>query len=61
MTIEFVTLKVYDILGNEIEILVNKENSAGNYEVEFNELRLKNYYFRLFVKPSYYRYQLSLE
>ena len=33
---QLVTLKVYDILGNEIATLVNKELTAGNYEVEFN-------------------------
>ena len=31
-----VTLKVYDILGNEIATLVNEEKPAGTYEVEFN-------------------------
>ncbi len=31
-----VTLKVYDILGNEIASLVNEEKPAGTYEVEFN-------------------------
>ena len=31
-----VTLKVYDILGNEIATLVNEEQTAGNYEIEFN-------------------------
>jgi len=31
-----VVLKVYDILGNEVVTLVNKEQSAGNYEVEFS-------------------------
>ena len=31
-----VTLKVYDILGNEIATLVNEEKPAGSYEVEFN-------------------------
>ena len=30
------TLKVYDILGNEIATLVNEYRNAGNYEVEFN-------------------------
>jgi photosystem II stability/assembly factor-like uncharacterized protein len=30
-----VTLKVYDVLGNEITTLVNEELSAGEYEVEF--------------------------
>src|SRR5690606_27482911 len=32
----FVTLTVYDILGNEIAVLVNEEKPAGEYEVEFN-------------------------
>jgi hypothetical protein len=32
----FITLKVYDILGNEIATLINEELPAGNYEVEFN-------------------------
>lgn len=31
----FVTLKVYDVLGNEVVVLVNKEKQPGNYEVEF--------------------------
>ena len=31
-----VTLKLYDILGKEIETLVNEEKLAGTYEVEFN-------------------------
>jgi len=31
-----VTLKVYDILGDEIAVLVDEEKSAGIYEVEFD-------------------------
>lgn len=30
-----VTLKVYDILGNEVKTILNKEMSAGNYDVSF--------------------------
>ncbi len=33
---QIVTLKVYDVLGNEIATLVNEEKPAGEYEVEFN-------------------------
>ena len=33
--LSFVTLKVYDVLGNEIETLVNEEKSVGNYKAEF--------------------------
>jgi hypothetical protein len=33
---QLVTLKVYDVLGNEVITLVNEEKSAGEYEVEFN-------------------------
>lgn len=33
---EYVTLKIYDILGSEIALLVNKEQTAGFYNVEFN-------------------------
>ena len=32
----FTSLKVYDVLGNEIATLVNKELQSGNYSVEFN-------------------------
>jgi photosystem II stability/assembly factor-like uncharacterized protein len=34
-TSEFVTLKIYDVLGNEIATLVNEDKPAGSYEVEF--------------------------
>jgi aminopeptidase N len=31
-----VSLKVYDVLGNEVATLVNEEKPAGNYEVDFD-------------------------
>ncbi len=46
---EFVTLKVYDVLGNEISTLVNETKSAGNYEVSFNAENLSSgvYFYKL--------------
>jgi len=38
----YVTLKVYDILGREVAILVNEEKPAGSYEVELNTQQTKN-------------------
>jgi len=32
----FVTLKIYDVLGNEVATLVNEEKPPGAYKVEFN-------------------------
>ena len=31
-----VKLVVFDILGREVELLVNEEQEAGYYEVQFN-------------------------
>lgn len=44
-----VTLKVYDILGNEIAALVNQEQPAGMYEVKFDASGLSSgvYFYRL--------------
>lgn len=44
-----ITLEVFDILGKEITTLVNKEQSAGNYEVEFNAVSLPSgiYFYRI--------------
>jgi len=35
-SMQFVSLKIYDVLGNEVATLVSQEKSAGNYEVEFS-------------------------
>jgi hypothetical protein len=47
--IYFVTIKVYDVLGNEIATLVNEEKPAGEYEVEFNGTGLSSgiYFYQL--------------
>jgi hypothetical protein len=57
-----VTLKIFDVLGSEVMTLVNKEQSEGNYEVEFNASsyptaygqRLSSgiYFYRLKVYPA---------
>jgi len=46
---QFVSLEVYDVLGNEIATLVNEEKPAGSYEVEFNSTSLPSgiYFYRL--------------
>ncbi len=38
----FVELKVYDILGNEIETLVNDEQDIGFYKIEINAYKLSS-------------------
>jgi hypothetical protein len=44
-TSEFVTLKVFDVLGTEVATLVNEEKPAGGYEVEFNGKYSSGVYF----------------
>jgi len=38
----WVTLKVYNVLGNEIATLVNDKKNAGNYDVEFSAKNLSS-------------------
>ena len=50
----FVTLKVYDVLGNEITTLVNEEKPAGEYEVNFDGSELTSgVYFYQLISNSY--------
>lgn len=37
----YVTLKVFDVLGNEVAILVNEYKQPGRHEVEFQSVRLR--------------------
>lgn len=48
---EFVTLKVYDVLGNEIAVLVEGEREAGTHNVEFSSSGLSSgtYFYRIQV------------
>lgn len=45
----FVTLKVFDVLGNEVETLVNENKNIGSYQVEFNASSLSSgvYFYKL--------------
>ena len=45
----FVTLKVYDILGKEVALLVNETKQAGNYIFDFNPSNLTSgvYFYKL--------------
>lgn len=47
--LKFVTLRVFDVLGNEIAVLVNEEKSTGNYKIEFDATSLPSgiYFYRI--------------
>ena len=47
--LSYVTLKVYDVLGNEIATLVNEEKTVGNYQVDFDASSLSSgiYFYKL--------------
>jgi hypothetical protein len=34
--LSLVTLKVYDVLGNEVASLINEKKPAGEYEIDFD-------------------------
>ncbi|HSW54359.1 MAG TPA: LamG-like jellyroll fold domain-containing protein [Ignavibacteriaceae bacterium] len=48
-SISNVSLKVYDVLGNEVATLVNEQKPAGSYEVKFNAAGLSSgiYFYKL--------------
>ncbi len=48
-SMQFVTLKVYDIIGNEVATLVDEYKPAGSYEVDFDASKLSSgvYLYRL--------------
>jgi len=53
--LRFTTLKVYDVLGNEIATLFNEEKPAGIYEIEFDGSNLSSgiYFYKLQVSTTY--------
>jgi len=57
-TRQFITLKIYDVMGNEIATLVNEEKPAGKYEIIFKVGQDSNpdiasgvYFYRLKTGP----------
>ena len=52
---EYVSLKVYDILGSEITTLVNKELDAGKYEVDFSGKDLSSGIYIYQIKAGAFR------
>jgi len=46
---QFISLKIYDVLGNEMVSLVNRELSAGKYSVDFDASSLPSgiYFYQL--------------
>ena len=52
----FVTLKVYDVLGNEVVTLVNETKSAGKYDVNFNATNLSNGIYFYTIKTDNFTY-----
>jgi len=46
---QFVSLKIFDILGKEVATLVNENKPAGNYEVNFDASNLSSgvYFYQL--------------
>ena len=57
-----VTLKVYNVLGNEVASLVNEYKSAGNYNVNFNAANLTSgvYLYKLQVGAQSVTKKLTL-
>lgn len=51
---EFVTLKVYDVLGREVATLVNEEKLPGPYEVKFNGANLPSGVFIYQIQAGNY-------
>jgi predicted GH43/DUF377 family glycosyl hydrolase len=55
-----VTLKIFDIFGNEIETWINEEETAGAYRINFNASNLSSgiYFYRL--KAGNYEKSISM-
>ncbi|HEX9253135.1 MAG TPA: T9SS type A sorting domain-containing protein, partial [Ignavibacteriaceae bacterium] len=57
---QFVQLKVFDVLGNEVATLVDEEKPAGNYEVDFTVSKSADGGSRPAIASCVYYYQLKV-
>ena len=46
---EFVTIRIYDALGREVQTLLNENKNAGSYNISFNGVNLSSgiYFYQL--------------
>ena len=56
-SLQHVTLKVYDLIGREVATLVNEEQSAGTYKVNFTIAQISN--LRYNISSGVYFYTLK--
>jgi hypothetical protein len=56
----FVSLKIYDVLGNEVATLVNEQLAPGEYEIEFSRNLINRDFTGEFTSGVYF-YQMSVQ
>ncbi len=49
-----VTLKIYDVLGNEVAMLINEDKPVGEYEIEFNGNNISSGVYFYQIKSAYF-------
>lgn len=51
----YVIVKVVDITGNLVSMLLKEHRAPGNYQVDFHDENLTpgNYYFKIYVSENY--------
>ncbi|MBK7445553.1 MAG: T9SS type A sorting domain-containing protein [Ignavibacteria bacterium] len=53
-TSDFVSIKIYDLLGKEIKSYVNKKQTAGKYQIDFDGSGLSGgvYFYSLYLNNN---------
>jgi flagellar hook assembly protein FlgD len=50
----WISLKIYDVLGNEVQTLISEEKPAGKYKVQFDGSKLPSgTYFYKIITPNF--------